>query len=136
MARTVRKSGVKELPLSEINDDLSRYLRGAETQEIIITCHGQPAGVLIGFEEEPPRRSPALPRTLTELDDNGCRWSISGEGRRNGAQAATSPVRVLDPATLKVIAEIELPSPGQYGLDAVVAVGHDSSISLKQRSVT
>jgi len=52
MARTVRKSGVKEVPLSEIKDDLSRYLREAETQEIIITRHGKPAGVLIGFESE------------------------------------------------------------------------------------
>ena len=52
MARTVRKSGVKEVPLSEIKDDLSRYLREAETQEIIITRHGKPAGVLIGFASE------------------------------------------------------------------------------------
>lgn len=52
MARTVRKSGVKEVPLSEIKDDLSRYLREAETQEIVITRHGKPAGVLIGFESE------------------------------------------------------------------------------------
>jgi len=52
MARTIRKSGVKEVPLSEIKDDLSRYLREAETQEIIITRHGKPAGVLIGFESE------------------------------------------------------------------------------------
>jgi prevent-host-death family protein len=52
MARTVRKSGVKEVPLSEIKDDLSRFLREAETQEIIITRHGKPAGVLIGFESE------------------------------------------------------------------------------------
>ena len=52
MARTVRKSGVKEVPLSEIKDDLSRYLREAETQEIVITRHGKPAGVLIGFETE------------------------------------------------------------------------------------
>ena len=52
MARKVRKSGVKEIPLSEIKDDLSRYLREAETQEIIITRHGKPAGVLIGFESE------------------------------------------------------------------------------------
>jgi prevent-host-death family protein len=52
MARTVRKSGVKEVPLSEIKDDLSRYLREAETQEIIITRHGKPAGVLIGFESQ------------------------------------------------------------------------------------
>lgn len=52
MARTVRKSGVKEVPLSEIKDDLSRCLREAETQEIVITRHGKPAGVLIGFESE------------------------------------------------------------------------------------
>ena len=52
MARAVRKPGVKEVPLSEIKDDLSRYLREAETQEIVITRHGKPAGVLIGFESE------------------------------------------------------------------------------------
>ena len=52
MARTIRKSGVKEVPLSEIKDDLSRFLREAETHEIVITRHGKPAGVLIGFESE------------------------------------------------------------------------------------
>ena len=52
MARTIRKSGMMEVPLSEIKDDLSRYLREAETQEIVITRHGKPAGVLIGFESE------------------------------------------------------------------------------------
>jgi prevent-host-death family protein len=52
MARTIRKSGVKEVPLSEIKDDLSRYLHEAETQEIVITRHGKPAGVLIGFGSE------------------------------------------------------------------------------------
>jgi len=52
MARTVRKPGVKEVPLSQIKDDLSRYLREAETREIVITRHGKPAGVLIGFESE------------------------------------------------------------------------------------
>jgi prevent-host-death family protein len=43
---------MKEVPLSEIKDDLSRYLRQAETQDIVITRHGKPAGVLIGFESE------------------------------------------------------------------------------------
>lgn len=52
MARTNRKPGVKQVPLSEIKDDLSRYLHEAETQEIIITRHGKPAGILIGFESE------------------------------------------------------------------------------------
>ena len=52
MARTIRKAGVKEVPLSEVKDDLFRYLREAETQEIVITRHGKPAGILIGFESE------------------------------------------------------------------------------------
>jgi prevent-host-death family protein len=52
MARTIRKSDVKSVALSEIKDDLSRYLREAETQEIVITRHGKPAGILIGFESE------------------------------------------------------------------------------------
>ena len=49
MAGEVRKPGVKEVPLSEVKDDLSRFLREAETREIVITRHGKPAGVLIGF---------------------------------------------------------------------------------------
>ena len=52
MARSIRNSRVKEVPLSEVKDDLSRYLREAETQEIVITRHGKPAGILIGFESE------------------------------------------------------------------------------------
>ena len=52
MARSVRKSQVKEVPLSELKDDLSRYLREAEEQPVVITRHGKPAGVLIGFESE------------------------------------------------------------------------------------
>lgn len=52
MARTIRKSRVKNVPLSEVKDDLSRYLREAETREIVITRHGKPAGVLIGFRSE------------------------------------------------------------------------------------
>ena len=56
MARAVRKAGVttrtKEVPLAEVKDDLSRYLKEAAVREIIITRHGKPAGVLIGFESE------------------------------------------------------------------------------------
>jgi prevent-host-death family protein len=43
---------MKEVPLSEVKDDLSRFLRKAEKQEIVITRHGKPAGVLIGFGSE------------------------------------------------------------------------------------
>jgi prevent-host-death family protein len=38
--------------LAEVKDDLSKYLRLAAEEEIIITRHGRPAGVLIGFDSE------------------------------------------------------------------------------------
>jgi prevent-host-death family protein len=38
--------------LTKVKDDLSRYLRLATREEILITRHGRPAGVLIGFEDE------------------------------------------------------------------------------------
>ena len=53
MARQIRnKDQVKEVPLSEVKDDLSRYLREATEKQIVITRHGKPAGVLIGFASE------------------------------------------------------------------------------------
>jgi prevent-host-death family protein len=52
MAGSIRKPGVRQVPLSEVKDDLSHYLRVAEQQEVVITRHGKPAGVLIGFESE------------------------------------------------------------------------------------
>lgn len=57
MARPVLKTRVKEVPLSEIKDDLSRFLREAETQDVVITRHGKPAGVLMESRvtNAPPR---------------------------------------------------------------------------------
>jgi prevent-host-death family protein len=52
MARSVRKAKLKEVPLSAVKDDLSRYLRQAEDQPVVITRHGRPAGLLIGFASE------------------------------------------------------------------------------------
>ncbi len=43
---------MKKAALSEVKDDLSKFLRLAEKEEIVITRHGKPAGVLIGFEDE------------------------------------------------------------------------------------
>jgi prevent-host-death family protein len=43
---------MKEIPLSEVKDDLSHLLREATKQDIVITRHGKPAGVLIGFASE------------------------------------------------------------------------------------
>lgn len=42
----------RQVALAEVKDDLSRFLRLAETQEIAITRHGKPAGVRIGSETE------------------------------------------------------------------------------------
>jgi prevent-host-death family protein len=52
MAGAIRKSGMRQVPLSELKDDLSRFLREAASGEIVITRHGRPAGVLIGFRSE------------------------------------------------------------------------------------
>jgi prevent-host-death family protein len=43
---------MKKVALSEVKNDLSRFLRLAEKEEVIITRHGKPAGVLIGFRSE------------------------------------------------------------------------------------
>ena len=43
---------MKKIPLSEVKDDLSRYLHVAEDEEVVITRHGKPAGVLIGFKSD------------------------------------------------------------------------------------
>src|SRR3989442_14796878 len=43
---------VRQVALAEVKDDLSRFLRLAESEEIVITRHGKPAGVLIGFGSE------------------------------------------------------------------------------------
>jgi prevent-host-death family protein len=43
---------MKRVPLSEVKDHLSEYLHAAEHEQVVITRHGKPAGVLIGFESE------------------------------------------------------------------------------------
>ncbi|MSR60652.1 MAG: type II toxin-antitoxin system Phd/YefM family antitoxin [Planctomycetaceae bacterium] len=43
---------MKKVALSDVKDDLSKYLHIAEGEEIIITRHGKPAGVLVGFASD------------------------------------------------------------------------------------
>ena len=43
---------MRRAALAEVKDDLSRFLRLAESREILITRHGRPAGILIGFKTE------------------------------------------------------------------------------------
>ena len=43
---------MKTIALSELKDQLSKFLRLSEKEEIVILRHGKPAGVLIGFKTE------------------------------------------------------------------------------------
>ncbi len=43
---------MKRVPLSEVKDELSRYVQLAAHEEIVVTRHGRPAAVLIGFEDD------------------------------------------------------------------------------------
>ncbi len=43
---------MRRVALAEVKDDLSRFLRLAGSQDIVITRHGKPAGLLIGFATE------------------------------------------------------------------------------------
>jgi prevent-host-death family protein len=43
---------MRTVALAKVKDDLSRYLKLARKGDILITRHGRPAGVLIGFEDE------------------------------------------------------------------------------------
>ena len=40
---------MKKVALSEVKDELSKYLRLAEKEDVVITRHGKAAGVLIGM---------------------------------------------------------------------------------------
>ena len=40
------------MALAAVKDDLSKYLRLAVNDEILITRHGRPAGILIGFASD------------------------------------------------------------------------------------
>ena len=43
---------MKTVALHEVKDDLSKYLRKAEHEEIVITRHGKAAGILTGFASD------------------------------------------------------------------------------------
>jgi prevent-host-death family protein len=41
-----------KVPLSKVKDNFSEFIRRAGHEEVIITIHGRPAAVIIGFEDE------------------------------------------------------------------------------------
>ncbi len=63
---------MKRIALSDVKDDLSKYLHAAEQEEIVITRHGKPAGILIGFKSEDDwfeYRLERDPRFLRRVED-------------------------------------------------------------------
>jgi hypothetical protein len=43
---------MRKAALSKVKDDLSKFLRLAEKEEVVITRHGRAAGILVGFGSE------------------------------------------------------------------------------------
>ncbi len=94
---------MKKAALATVKDDLSRYLHVAEREEVLITRHGKPAGLLIGFASEDdwfdyrlendPRFAARIARARTDLRAGlGTRiedvaWGTSSRARRRPAGA-------------------------------------------------
>ena len=75
---------MKKVALSEVKDDLSKYLRLAEKEQIVITRHGKPAGILVGFGSDDDWFDYQLendPRFLQRID-KARRALRSGQGAR------------------------------------------------------
>ncbi len=59
---------MRKVALAAVKGDVSRYLRLATEEEILITRHGRPAGVLIGFRDEDAWLDHRLENDPTFLD--------------------------------------------------------------------
>ncbi len=97
---------MKTASLTEVKNQLSRYLRKATHEQVVITKHGKPAGVLIGFESEDdwfdyrlendPRFLKKIARARASLlAKKGISWEDvqKEEDRRSTASAARSAAR-------------------------------------------
>jgi prevent-host-death family protein len=51
MAREARRKMIK-VPLSEVKDNFSGFIKRAGKEEVVVTVHGRPAAVIIGFADE------------------------------------------------------------------------------------
>ncbi len=51
MARGTRKEMTK-VPLSKVKDNFSEIIKKAGKEDVVVTIHGRPAAVIIGFEDE------------------------------------------------------------------------------------
>jgi prevent-host-death family protein len=83
---------VKRVLLSDIGDDLSRFLREAESEEIVITGDGKPAGLLIGFATEDDWLDEQIESDARRFAPHRARprrphrgYRMTGEGRNSAA---------------------------------------------------
>ena len=47
-----RFNSMKTVSLSQLRDNLSKYLHLSENEQVIVTWHGRSAGILVGFASE------------------------------------------------------------------------------------
>jgi prevent-host-death family protein len=91
---------MRKIALSEVKDQLSKYLHDAEKEEIVILRHGKPAGVLIGFGSEDDwfdYRVENDPRFLDRIEQ--ARQSLrAGKGVRLEELKVRRPNKRLQPA--------------------------------------
>lgn len=62
---------MKKVALADVQEDLPKYLRMAEEEDVLITEDGKPAGVLIGFRSEDDELDARLesdPRFLRRIE--------------------------------------------------------------------
>jgi prevent-host-death family protein len=91
---------MRKIALSEAKDQLSKYLRDAEKEEIVILRHGKPAGVLIGFGSEDDwfdYRVENDPRFLARIEQ-ARRNLRTGKGVRLEALKGRRPNKRMQPA--------------------------------------
>ena len=89
---------MKKVPLSLVKDDLSKYLRLAESEEIVITHHGKPAGVLVGFETEDDWFDYRLendPAFLNRTESNGLERASAREKGCGSRMSKSRRYRIL-----------------------------------------
>ena len=90
---------MKEIALSEVKEDLSKYLHMAEKEPVLITRDGSPAGVLIGFESHDDWSDYRLegdPRFLRRVAE-------ARRGLRDGEGTALEDASVDDARSLRGI---------------------------------
>jgi len=111
---------MRKVCLHKVKDDLSRYLRDAEKEVIVLTRHAEPVGVLIGFSSEEDWFEYRLER------DSGFFRRIAKHGAVALLERASSSVSGCCPRTVEVycywLGPLIRPVPDTASLDSMVVM--------------